>query len=533
MIAAPRPITIAILAMGGEGGGVLADWLADLAEHAGWHAQATSVPGVAQRTGATIYYLELFPRDQPAAAGREPVLGLMPTAGEGDLAVASELMEAARAVQRGLVTPDRTVLVASTHRVYAMTEKMAMGDGRVDAQRLLQACRAAARAGVLADFAALCAPSQAPIGAALFGAIAASGRLPFALADFRAAIERGGVGVAASLAAFQAGHEGAVRALAAEASDATATAAPHVATAPHAGNAAHAAAAPTEPARPGVEPALPRVGPALAALAERIRRALPAGVQATAIHGIRRLAEYQDVAYAAEYLGLLERILARRPAPALLEELARHLALWMSYEDVIRVADLKTRPDRLDRVAAASNLAPDQVLVLDEFLHPRLDEIADLLPEALGRRVLAGGLLAALLGRFLGRGRVVRTSSAGGYLSLFLLARLRRWRRGSLRHRRERALIDAWLAAIEGLLDTDPALALELIRNQRLVKGYADTHARGLGNYQRLFGLLPALRARAGAAAVMAALREAALADEQGDKLGATIASFGLASTDS
>jgi indolepyruvate ferredoxin oxidoreductase beta subunit len=533
MIAAPRPITIAILAMGGEGGGVLADWLADLAEHAGWHAQATSVPGVAQRTGATIYYLELFPRDHPAAAGREPVLALMPTAGEVDLAVASELMEAARAVQRGLVTPDRTVLVASTHRVYAMTEKMAMGDGRVDAQRLLQACRAAARAGVLADFAALCAPSQAPIGAALFGAIAASGRLPFALADFRAAIERGGVGVAASLAAFQAGHEGAVRALAAEASDATATAAPHVATAPHAGNAAHAAAAPTEPARPGVEPALPRVGPALAALAERIRRALPAGVQATAIHGIRRLAEYQDVAYAAEYLGLLERILARRPAPALLEELARHLALWMSYEDVIRVADLKTRPDRLDRVAAASNLAPDQVLVLDEFLHPRLDEIADLLPEALGRRVLAGGLLAALLGRFLGRGRVVRTSSAGGYLSLFLLARLRRWRRGSLRHRRERALIDAWLAAIEGLLDTDPALALELIRNQRLVKGYADTPARGLGNYQRLFGLLPALRARAGAAAVMAALREAALADEQGGKLGAAIVGFGLASTDS
>ena len=50
-----RPITIAILAMGGEGGGVLADWIIDLAENNHYLAQLTSVPGVAQRTGATIY----------------------------------------------------------------------------------------------------------------------------------------------------------------------------------------------------------------------------------------------------------------------------------------------------------------------------------------------------------------------------------------------------------------------------------------------------------------------------------------------
>ena len=60
MTASPRLIKIAILAMGGEGGGVLADWLVDLAEHAGHVAQTTSVPGVAQRTGATIYYVEML-----------------------------------------------------------------------------------------------------------------------------------------------------------------------------------------------------------------------------------------------------------------------------------------------------------------------------------------------------------------------------------------------------------------------------------------------------------------------------------------
>src|ERR1700736_4066304 len=121
----PRATTIAILAMGGEGGGVLSDWIVDLAEHAGYRAQTTSVPGVAQRTGSTIYYIELFPGALVREAGKDPVLALMPVPGELDIVLASELMEAGRAIQRGLVTPDRTTLIASTHRVYSMTEKTA------------------------------------------------------------------------------------------------------------------------------------------------------------------------------------------------------------------------------------------------------------------------------------------------------------------------------------------------------------------------------------------------------------------------
>ena len=122
-----KPIKIAILAMGGEGGGVLADWIVDAAEVQGYYALSTSVPGVAQRTGATIYYVEVLPMAREA--GRTPVFSLMPTPGDVDVVIASELMESARAVQRGLVTPDKTTLITSSHRVYAMPEKMAMGDG--------------------------------------------------------------------------------------------------------------------------------------------------------------------------------------------------------------------------------------------------------------------------------------------------------------------------------------------------------------------------------------------------------------------
>src|SRR6187551_4049524 len=140
-----QPIKIAILAIGGEGGGVLSDWIVELAEQKGWLAQATSVPGVAQRTGATIYYVELFPRADAEATGLLPVLALMPMPGDVDIVLASELMEAARAVQRGLVTPDRTTLIASTHRIYSIAEKTALGDGRVDSAALIAHAAAAAK----------------------------------------------------------------------------------------------------------------------------------------------------------------------------------------------------------------------------------------------------------------------------------------------------------------------------------------------------------------------------------------------------
>src|SRR5258708_7616039 len=133
-----RPIPIAILPMGGEGGGELAEGIIHTAEHQGYIPEMTSVPGVAQRSGATNYYVELLPKPGPKSNTRGPVLGLTPVAGDVDIVIASELMEAGRAVQRGLVTPDKTTFTLSTNRVYAMTEKIALADGRVDSEALLE-----------------------------------------------------------------------------------------------------------------------------------------------------------------------------------------------------------------------------------------------------------------------------------------------------------------------------------------------------------------------------------------------------------
>src|SRR5262249_29260217 len=147
-----RPITIAIMAMGGQGGGVLADWIVGMAEGEGWVAQTTSVPGVAQRTGATIYYVELI---RPQQRNARPVLSLMPMPGDVDVVIAAELMEAGRAIQRGLVSPDRTVLIASTHRAYAVLEKAKPGDGRADSGAVLETAAAVSARFVGADMQAL------------------------------------------------------------------------------------------------------------------------------------------------------------------------------------------------------------------------------------------------------------------------------------------------------------------------------------------------------------------------------------------
>lgn len=500
----PRAITIAILAMGGEGGGVLADWLVDLAEANGYLAQTTSVPGVAQRTGATIYYLEMFP-ESAVPAGDAPVLGLSPVPGEVDIVIASELMEAGRAVQRGLVTPDRTTFIASSHRVYSMTERTAMGDDRVDSNKLIEGGRAAARRFVTADFATLAERTGSPISPALYGALAATGALPFTRDQFEDTIRRGGVGVKPSLNAFGAGFDAAMLA--------------------------------DRNVADAIPQDLPRVGARLAPLSDRILRDFPAAVHNTLHAGILRCADYQDVPYAVAYLDRLAALQSAIPAiPAtsdraqtgaashtLLNEAARHLALWMTYEDTVRVADLKTRRSRFARVSGEVRLTPKQQLDINEFLHPRLEEIADTLPAGLGRWLLGSRAARACVEPFLKQGRVVQTTSIRGFLLLYAIASMRGMRPRSLRFQVEHQRIDDWLAAVTGLLPDHPALAEQVVRAQRLVKGYGDTHHRGWNSYQRVTAMLPALRTLPDGAAQMQALIAAALADDSGRTLATAI----------
>ncbi len=502
-----RAITIAILAMGGEGGGVLADWLVDLAEHNGFVAQTTSVPGVAQRTGATVYYLEMFAKTS-IPEGSQPVFALSPFPGQVDIVLASELMEAGRALQRGLVNPQRTTLITSSHRVYAMTERIAMGDGRMDSDKLLAGAKAAAHQFIAADFSAMAENFGSLIGPALYGALAASGQLPFTRQQFEETIQRGGIGVASSLQAFAAAFNEAQRQLGASPSDSLTQADDK---------------AQTKQAR---------VGPRLQAMAHRIQTEFRPAAHATLLAGIARLSDYQSETYATLYLDRLVPLTQNAPINDLGDEIvaeaARHLALWMSYEDTVRVADLKIRRSRFDRVSQEVKQSTEQLLDINEFLHPRLEEIADTLPAALGRWLLQTRWARQLVGRFTQQGRIVKTTSLRGYLLLYVIASLRVTRPYSLRYGVEQQRINAWLNSITGLLKTNDKLALQLIRAQQLVKGYGDTHSRGWRNFQRLMTALPQFQNEPDAAIKLQQLQKIALSDDSEQELLTSLKAQGL-----
>ncbi|MDO5604029.1 MAG: indolepyruvate oxidoreductase subunit beta family protein [Paracoccus sp. (in: a-proteobacteria)] len=489
-----RIIKVAILAVGGQGGGVLTSWIEDLARRGGYVAQATSVAGVAQRTGATVYYIEMAPD-----SGTAPVFALAPSAGDVDVMIAAEMMEAGRSIQRGFVTPDRTVLIASTHRALAVSEKMVPGDGIASSDEVMAAAEIAARQLVAADFDRLAIAKGSVISASLFGALAGSGALPFPRAAFEDAIRAGGKGVEASLRAFGAGFD--------------AASAPSVPAAPD--NDAPARQVADSPAGPA----------ALRArwqdLAARVA-ALPAPVAAMARHGLRKVVDFQDLDYGAEYLARLEEVLARDEAAQdwlLTAEAAKYIANAMAYDDVIRVADLKTRPARMSRIRDEMRVSGDNLMHLTEFMHPRAEEIAGMMPAGLGRRIQGSARAMKWLDRLFGHGRRLRSDGMIGFALLHLLGGMRGWRLRSLRHAQEQHHLNLWLGRALSLRAADYALAVEMIRCRRLIKGYSDTHGRGISKFDRVTAAADSLTGRADAADWIRRLREAALMDEEGQAL--------------
>lgn len=124
-----------------------------------------------------------------------------------------------------------------------------------------------------------------------------------------------------------------------------------------------------------------------------------------------------------------------------------------------------------------------------------------------------------MIDRLFNRGRRLRTDRLLPYLQLHLLGGLRRWRRGTLRHTIEMEHVRTWLDAALAQSSADYDVAVEIVRNRRLIKGYSDTHARGLSKYDRVMQAVSLLSGRPDAASWIRRLRDAALLDEDGKAL--------------
>ena len=487
-------IKLAILAVGGQGGGVLTNWIESLARAQGYACQATSVAGVAQRTGSTIYYVEMAP-----AGDRTPIFSLAPAEGDVDVVIAAEMMEVGRAIMRGFVTPDRTVLIASTHRALAVSEKMVPGNGMADAEEVKSAAEIAAQQLILADMDSLATEQGSVISASLFGALAGADVLPFARDAFEDAIRAGGKGVENSLRAFAAGFDAAQ--------------APFV-----------EAESQSQPDQPTI------VGPdALMsdwrALESRLS-GLPEHVRSIARAGLAKTVDFQDVAYGALYLDHLETVRAKDRAEnawTLTETAAKYIANAMVYDDIIRVADLKTRAPRSQRIRDEMLAGDENLVKVTEFFHPRAEEVVSLFPAKMGARWEGSALRMALLRRLFRKGRRLRTDRLPAFVVLNFLGGLKQYRLKTHRHAVETARLEAWLSDSLAGVEQDYNLSVELLKNRRLIKGYSDTHARGLSKFERVMQMAELLRNRDDAADWMRRLRDAALQDEKGTALDGAI----------
>jgi indolepyruvate ferredoxin oxidoreductase, beta subunit len=517
-----RPITLLICALGGEGGGVLTEWLVDIARLAGYACQSTSIPGVAQRTGATTYYIEVFPVPLAQLHGKCPVFSLNPVPGALDAIVSSELLETVRQIGNGMSSPERTRVITSSGRTLTTQERMQLGDGRSDSADLVKVVKTFSCKHHVLDMGAVAKEAGTVVSAVMLGAIAGTRLFPFERQDYEKVVRAGGGKTAeASLRGFARGFE--------------------VVSGCH----------------PGLEEPAPDSDPGGSTVAcnDGLRvpgsgtgQALPAMTAFAAatdfppqVHemlslGLARMLEYQGASYAELYLQRLRDVLAAERAAdplgahsfATTREMARWLALWMAFDDIVRVADLKSRTSRWQRVRGEVKAGDDDLLRVYDYFKPGAPEFAALLPPRLAQRVLgwdrkrvAAGKLPWALPLEIG------THSVTGMLGLRALAAMKWLRVRGGRYANEQAMIGKWLAGVIQGSRRDWQLGHEVALCGRLIKGYGTTNERGKENLLHVLDHLAHGPSAAAAAPAIAAAREAALADDAGKALDATLAQHG------
>ncbi|MCA8868324.1 MAG: indolepyruvate oxidoreductase subunit beta family protein [Rhodobacteraceae bacterium] len=447
------PVTLLIGALGGQGGGVLADWILTAAENADLHAQGTSVPGVAQRTGATTYYIEVFPVPRASLGGAQPILALYPCPGEVNVVITTELLEAGRAVEQGYVSGDKTILITSSHRDYSISEKVQPGRDFYDSNALKNAINSTAHSVFLGDFLALAHTSGSVLNAVLLGVLSESKLLPIDEEDFRVAISANGIAVERNLAGFTAGIDFVRNGLA-------------------------NAPAVTEEGRPH-----PYLAAGLQAQAEAI--GLPASLTPLFAAAMERLREYQDQAYADEYASLIAKVLAadknsdgKHTDLALSGAMITRLARVMCYNDIIQVARVKCGDKRHAHIHDEVGCDPSALLQVTEFLKPRREEIMALMPPGVAR-LFSGRPGAARSGQKL----LIGTHTILGFGMLRFLAGLRFWRRRTSRFAQEADLRARWCSAVITLAGKDYQTAQEVAECSDLVRGYGETESRGRAKF--------------------------------------------------
>ncbi|MGB2692214.1 MAG: indolepyruvate oxidoreductase subunit beta family protein [Thermodesulfobacteriota bacterium] len=467
-------IKILIPAVGGQGGGVLTEWVVQAFFLEDFDAQGISLPGLSQRGGSTVYYLEAHPK--PESEGKSIIFAQFPVPGEVDIILAQEFLELGRALELGYGS-DKTTIVTSSHRVYSTLEKMPIGSGVYSDENLRKLA-----AGFSSRFIELNALELAKkngmdelaVNAILLGALSASGAVPIEKKSFVRSIEMVGVATNASLKAFEVGWEYAYN---------------------NNQSSINQSAEWSSFINERADKLEGSEKEEYMARISKIESEYPDNMKEILAESVYRLIDYQDLAYADKYLNEVNSIKlidseTKGTNFILTEQFAKNLALLMSYEDGIRVAELKIKSDRFKRIREEMRLKDDQVFHVVDYLKPDAEEIYGLLPNILVVPVLSftqSRLFKKIWKRKkpLTMGQTPVTNSFSGYMRMWMLTKIKFLRPYSFRYKKEYKVIKAYKEAIIKYASYDYKVACLVAKSGQMVKGYGKVRRRTMDAFFR------------------------------------------------
>ncbi len=469
-------IKIFIPAVGGQGGGVLTEWLVQAFFKEEFDVQGISLPGLSQRGGSTVYYLEAYPKSEE---NKQVIFAQFPVPGEVDIIVAQEFLELGRALELGYGS-DSTTIVTSTHRIYSTLEKLPIGSGIYSDENLRKIANAFSSDLIELNALELSKANgmdELAVNAILLGALSASGALPLEKKSFIDAIEEVGVAVKSNLRAFEVGHD-------------------YIVTNKYQGQEAKQAGHVWEKfieeraqklEGDDREEYLSRVSEIESQYPENLREILA--------ESAFRLKDYQDFKYADHYLTLVQDVFriderVKGGGYKLTEHYAKNLALLMSYEDGIRVAELKIKSERFKRIKENMRLRDDQVFKVIDYLKPDAEEVYGLLPYYIVAPVLSftrTSLFKKIWRRKkpLTFGQTPTTTSFSGFARLWFLTKIKFMRTQSYRYRKENALVKKYTESVKIYSEYNYKLGCLIAKSAAMVKGYGKVRRRTMDAFYR------------------------------------------------
>lgn len=475
-----------------------------------------------------------------------------PFPGRVDVLLGQELVELGRLIQGGYASRNTTV-VASSQRVFTIDEKMPAFDAVFPAEKIVEAAASMAGALSIIDTAELAKQNNLgdlATNAILLGALSAvAGALPISVERYREAIREFGLAVEMNLKAFEVGRqyqlnfnqefqkietrieENKGQATGGQTSGLQiAQTIPLPGRAPVGDGAADSGGSLEGAADSGGGPAPKKARrqisltpinkgekkPALDTaklietkeaalplplqkgfrrLAEEVVREWPVVLHATLIEAVFQMSDYQSVAYARRYLNQVEQILGLEPEGAgefkLTQSYAKTLAMRMTYEDAVRVATLKIKPGRLERIRRDMNVKPGQILHVVDYLKPDAAEIYGIFPNFMVSPMLLLGKVTGI-GYYLEKKHFTlpqhpKITTLTGYMTFRFLTWFKPFRMSSHRFHHEWKLIQEYTRQVTRYVRQDYELGLLIAESGRLVKGYGDTRRKMIKAVDRYY----------------------------------------------